>query len=71
MIVLSDHQDISRAQVLVLPWHPAPPDYTPRKVEITASEATAEFEAIAEDATREEDDRERTATEEDLYAATE
>ena len=54
-----------------LPPYPALPDYESIEREVTISEAATTFEAVAEDATREEDDGERTAMEEDLYAATE
>ena len=56
---------------LLLPY-PALPEYESVEREVTISEAAATFEAIAEDAAREEEDEgERTATEEDLYATTE
>ena len=48
----------------VAPPYEGPPAYE----EITTSEAAATFEAVAEDAAREEEDGERTATEDDLYA---
>ena len=50
----------------VAPPYKAPPDY----METTSSVAADTFEAVAEDAAREEDDGERTVTEEDLYTAT-
>ena len=51
----------------VAPPYEGPPAYE----DVTSSTVAAEFEAAAEDATREEeDDGERTATEEDLYAVT-
>ena len=49
----------------VAPPYEAPPDYQ----SVTKSMAAREFEAAAEDAVGEEDEGERTATEEDLYAA--
>ena len=52
----------------VAPPYEAPPDY----MEVMSSVAAREFEAVTEDATREEEDEgERMATEEDLYAVTE